>query len=401
MPATSRKPADRRRRRAPARIESLATLPLFFTLEGRRVVVAGGSDAAAWKAELLAAAGAEVHVFAEQLEETFSTLVSNGTVKGSIVHHRRIWSVDCFEGAALAIADAANEGEARAFYCAARSAGVPVNVIDTPRYCEFQFGSIVNRSPVVIGISTNGVAPILGQAIRRRIETMLPLSLRDWAALAGRIRKRVLTNLSAGAERRRFWERFTAQAFSADTTPETFEFEGLAEFLEDADNAPGGKVSLVDVCPGDVENLTLKAMRLLQSADVILFDDEIEDAVLELARREAERISVGRCDNSNSVARERAFDLMVTLVRQKKHVVRLKSAGADGFSSSSKDVKRLIEASVQVTHIPGVAGNTFGDPEPDQAIIKSDQRPLSGTLAQSGQTNKLPEKSSPQLLSFN
>ncbi|MEL7528453.1 MAG: SAM-dependent methyltransferase [Pseudomonadota bacterium] len=334
-------------------MEALASLPLFFPLRGRKVVLAGGTDAAAWKAELLAAAGAEVHVYADCLDETFAALLSSGSVKGRFVHHQRIWGTDCFEGAAMAIGDAASDGEAQAFYCAARAAGVPVNVIDRPAFCEFQFGSIVNRSPVVIGISTNGVAPILGQAIRRRVETLLPVGLRDWAALAGRVRASVLSTLSAGSERRRFWESFTDLAFSSRTVPDADDEHAVDALLDEAGAAHAGRVTIVGAGPGDAEHLTLKAMRTLQSADVILFDNQVDDTVLELARREAKRMLVGR-NGTPETAEEDIRDRMVMLARQGKHVVRLKSGDPVSCEDTQEDLKRLEDAGIPASLVPGV-----------------------------------------------
>ena len=201
-----------RRRKRPKRVEPLATLPVFYKLAGRRVILAGGSDAAAWKAELLAATGATVHVYAEELDDEFDKIIAASP--SSYVLHHRPWGSDAFEGMAVAIADAETMGEAQAFLCAGRAAGVPVNVIDKPAFCEFQFGSIVNRSPAVISVSTDGAAPILGQAIRQRIETLLPPSLPGWAQLARSIRAKVNARFEMGAQRRTFWERFVDQAFS-------------------------------------------------------------------------------------------------------------------------------------------------------------------------------------------
>ena len=148
----SRKPADA----APARMGALAKLPIFLDLQGKRAVLAGGSAAACWKAELLEAAGATVHVYALELSAEMAERI---TPDGRIIHHARPWAMDVFDGAAIALADLDGDEEARAFYCAGRAAGVPVNVIDKPAFCQFQFGSIVNRSPVIIGISTDGAAP--------------------------------------------------------------------------------------------------------------------------------------------------------------------------------------------------------------------------------------------------
>ncbi|WP_417684873.1 siroheme synthase CysG [Roseibium sp.] len=358
--STSRKPvevkAPVRTRSRPARMGALASLPVFFQLEGRKVLLAGGTDAAAWKAELLAATGAEVHVYAAgDLDPAMEKLLESGSVKGSFVRHDDPWSAKAFEGKALAICDAASDGEAQAFYCSARAAGVPVNVIDNPPFCEFQFGSIVNRSPVVIGISTNGVAPILGQAIRRRIETLLPLSLTGWAGLAGRIREHVLERLAPGPQRRRFWERFTEFAFSEREAPEA---EGDMLSLIEASVAPEGrgegKVTLVGAGPGGAEHLTLKAVRALQAADVILFDDLVADEVLELARREAKRMLVGKRGGRESCLQEDINNLMVDLAHKGKNVVRLKSGDPMVFGRAGEEIARLKSEGIPVAVVPGI-----------------------------------------------
>ncbi|MEM8541795.1 MAG: NAD(P)-dependent oxidoreductase, partial [Pseudomonadota bacterium] len=208
--------SSKQRTKSRERMAALATLPVFYKLEGKKTVVAGGSDAAAWKAELLAASGAEVHVYAEKLDPAFESLMSEPSVSGTYIWHQRPWASDIFKHTQIAICDADTEGEAQAFYCAARDAGVAVNVIDKPKYCEFQFGSIVNRSPAVISISTDGAAPILGQAIRRRIETLIAPSLAGWAHLAQNIRSSINDRLEMGAPRRAFWEYFVDRAFGAE-----------------------------------------------------------------------------------------------------------------------------------------------------------------------------------------
>lgn len=200
--STTPDPVDRRTRSQ--RIEALSTLPVFFDLTGKRVMMAGGSAAAAWKAELLAAAGAEVLLYtpAGEIGDEMAQLLCAGPAAGSLTHLDRPWGLDCFAHSALAVADCASDAEAKAFSCAAWAAGVPGNVIDRPDYCSFRFGTIVNRSPVVVGISTDGAAPILGQAIRSRIEMLLPPALAGWAKLAAAIRADVMARLEPGPLRR-------------------------------------------------------------------------------------------------------------------------------------------------------------------------------------------------------
>ncbi|ODN70812.1 siroheme synthase CysG [Methylobrevis pamukkalensis] len=355
MRVASRRPAEA----SPARMGRLAKLPVFFGLDGRRAIVAGGTAAAAWKAELLAAAGARVEVYAAEPEPEMLQLI---TGDDRFRLHARPWATDCFEGAVIAICDAETDAEAQAFACSARAAGVPHNVIDKPAFCAFQFGSIVNRSPVVIGISTDGAAPILGQAIRRRIETLVPQTLTAWAELAARVREHVTARLKPGAERRRFWERFSDLAFGpapgADVEATVRRLEDEAAGLG-ADG--GGRVTIVGAGPGDAEFLTIKAVRALQSADVILFDDLVSDDVLELARREAKRMLVGKRGGRESCRQEDINALMVSLAGQGRHVVRLKSGDPMIFGRAGEEIAELARANIPVEVVPGIsAGIALG-----------------------------------------
>ncbi|RDJ10338.1 siroheme synthase CysG [Rhizobium grahamii] len=348
------------RNEAPARMEPLAKLPVFWALEGKRVIVAGGSDAAAWKAELLAACGAEVHVYANELSDTFEKLILRGAEhpQGGLIHHCQAWDETSFAGAAIAVSDCEEDDEAKAFFDAARIAGVPVNVIDKPAFCQFQFGSIVNRSPVVVSISTDGAAPILAQAIRRRIETLLPQALKGWAGLAQSLRDRINERLAPGPLRRAFWETFVDRAFSSSDTPE----EGVggqllaqAERLREAPaHSSRGRVTLVGAGPGDAELLTLKAVRALQAADVILFDDLVSSEVLELARREAKRMLVGKRGGRTSCRQEDINAMMVKLAKAGKRVVRLKSGDPMIFGRAGEEIAHLDRENIPVDVIPGI-----------------------------------------------
>jgi uroporphyrin-III C-methyltransferase / precorrin-2 dehydrogenase / sirohydrochlorin ferrochelatase len=357
MHIVSMRPSDR----APARMAPLSVLPVFFGLQGKRAVVAGGSDAAAWKAELLMAAGAAVHVYAAAgaLGEEFTRLFGAGEREDRLVYHDRKWGDDSFEGATLAIADAETDAEGEAFRAAARATGVPVNIVDRAALSDFQFGSIVNRSPVVVGISTDGAAPILGQAIRRRIETLLPQSLAAWAKLAQKLRAAFNAQLRPDLERRAFWESFVDMAFGPAPTKddEINVMRGSGRFA--AAKAPRiGRVTMVGAGPGDAELLTLKAVRALQSADVILFDDLVSDEVLELARREAKRILVGKRGGRPSCRQDDINELMVKLAKAGKRVVRLKSGDPMIFGRAGEEIERLAAEGVPVDVVPGVTSAT-------------------------------------------
>ena len=345
-----RKPSEQ----APPRMASLATLPVFLGLEGRCAVVAGGTAAAAWKAELLAAAGADVRIFATEVSPEMEALLARGAAQGTLRLVRARWSADVLAGAAIAVADAEDDAEAAAFFDTARAAGVPVNVIDKPAYCQFQFGTIVNRSPVVVGISTTGAAPILGQAIRRRIETLLPPALALWGRLANSIREQVGARLSAGASRRAFWERFVDRAFGP--APSHDETAHLDRIINDVlrNGTSAGRVTLVGAGPGDAELLTLKAVRALQAADVILYDALVSDEVLELARREARRMLVGKRGGRESCRQDDINALMVRLARQGRHVVRLKCGDPMIFGRGGEEIDQLEQAGIPFEVVPGI-----------------------------------------------
>lgn len=346
---------DRTAKPSQQRVAPLATLPLFWSLKRKRVVVAGGSDAAAWKAELLAACGAEVHLHAPraELSDIFLGLIRRGAAHedGRLVHHDEFWHPGIFSGAAIAIADCDDDAEAEAFFNAADAAGVPVNVIDKPAFCQFQFGSIVNRSPVVVSISTDGAAPILAQAIRRRIEALLPPAIKGWATIAQTVRETVNARLNPGAARRTFWERFVDRAFLE--TPEEGVETRLMEELDclSATRSTIGRVTIVGAGPGDAELLTLKAVRALQAADVILFDETISNEVLELSRREAKRQFVGR---PASGGRDDIHDAVVELVLSGKRVVRLISGDPTASVGMREEFRLLESEGIPVEIVPGV-----------------------------------------------
>jgi uroporphyrin-III C-methyltransferase / precorrin-2 dehydrogenase / sirohydrochlorin ferrochelatase len=350
-PSTIRTPAPA----ALARIAPMATLPLFHKLGGRKAVVAGDSDGAVWKAELLAASGAAVHVFAPQNSDAFSPLVG-GDVPGSVHVLARNWVPADLEGAALAIADARSDEEAEAFAFAAHSAGAVVNIIDRPAFCDAQFGTIVNRSPLLVAISTDGAAPVFGQFIRARIEALLPQGLKSWAQAARDWRPLIQARDLSFAARRQFWERFSARALqSPDVKPQTIDREAMMKALDCLEVAPpSGRVTLVGAGPGDPDLLTVKAIRALQSADIILYDDLVSAEVLEQARREAKCMLVGKTGHGPSCRQSDISALMVKLALGGKHVVRLKSGDPLIFGRATEEIAACRAAGIAVSIVPGI-----------------------------------------------
>jgi len=342
--------------RAPAELRStrmgvLARLPAFFALQDKRVIVGGGSAAAAWKAELLSAAGARVEVFAPEPGEELLALAA-APPHGAIVVQPRAWRADDFAGAAMAVADCVDDDEAAAFAAAARAAGVPVNVIDRPAFCDFSFGAIVNRSPLVIGISTDGAAPVFSQAIRAKIEVLIPKGFARWAEAARAWRPRVQALTLPFRARRNFWERFTQRAVTApNTVPSEPE---LADLLAGATAQQHGSVTLVGAGPGDAELLTLRAVRALQSADVILFDDLVSSDVLDFARREAKKMLVGKTGHKPSCRQDEINALMVSLAKAGRRVVRLKGGDPLIFGRADEEIAACRAAGIAVDVVPGI-----------------------------------------------
>src|SRR5215218_1370279 len=348
----SRSPIEAR----PQCMEPLARLPVFFALSGKHAMLAGGTPAAAWKAELLSAAGAEVDVLAVELSDEM--LVLEGEPPGGlIVVHLRRWEPQDFEGAAIAVGAFDYDDEAERFVAAARAAGVPVNVIDKPAFCDFSFGSIVNRSPLVIGISTDGGAPVFAQAIRAKIEALIPRGFAHWAEAARRWRSAVKSSGLSFAGRRKFWQHFTAHALARpNQEPAQSDFDALLALTRQQGAAiEHGSVTLVGAGPGDPELLTLRAVRALQSADVILIDDLVAPGILDFARREAKKMLVGKTGFAPSCKQEEINALIVSLAKCGKRVVRLKGGDPLIFGRAGEEVAVCRTAGIAVEVVPGIS----------------------------------------------
>ena len=344
--SASRKPLEVR----PERMARLARLPVFLALEGKRCVLVGDGHAVDWKLELLEAAGAQVQRY---------------TVDA--------WTAGDLRGAAIAVGGFEDDDQARRFSDAARAVGVPVNVIDRPAFCDFSFGAIVNRSPLVIGISTDGAAPVFAQAIRAKLEALLPKGFANWAAAAGRWRSAVKASGLSFSGRRKFWQVFTAHAVTnpgSDPTQSDFE-RFIAEVKGLGSAVENGSVTLVGAGPGDPELLTLRAVRALQSADVILFDDLVSRDVLDFARREARKMLVGKTGFGPSCKQEDINALMVGLAKQGKRVVRLKGGDPLIFGRAAEEIAACKAANIFVDIVPGItaaqgAAATLGLPLTDR-----------------------------------
>jgi uroporphyrin-III C-methyltransferase / precorrin-2 dehydrogenase / sirohydrochlorin ferrochelatase len=340
-----------------ARIAPLASLPLFHQLEGKKLVLIGNGQAVKWKAELLAATGAHVFWYQGCAFEQAEVAHVPAELGENTYIHSRVWCQQDLQHACFVVADAQDEAEALALQAAARAHNVPLNIIDKPAYCDFQFGSIVNRSPLVIGISTNGVAPALGQLIRGQMETLLPHGISAWLEAARTWRPWLKAHEPQFARRRQFWGRFAAFALQhALRAPSLADRDALVAQAHDALVSPlSGRVALVGAGAGDPELLTIKALRALQNADVILYDDLVSAEILDYARREAERISVGKKGHGASCRQEDINKLMVQLAAQGKYVVRLKGGDPSIFGRAGEELAACAKAHIPVQIIPGIS----------------------------------------------
>ncbi|MBN8964313.1 MAG: uroporphyrinogen-III C-methyltransferase [Rhizobiales bacterium] len=339
----------------PSRMAKLARLPVFLALTGRRAIVAGNTAAAAWKAKLLSAAGAKVEVYAPDPDDEL-LMLSAGAASSSIILHRRNWTASDFAGAAIAVGACDDDAQAQYFAEAARAAGVPVNVIDKPRFCDFAFGAIVNRSPLVIGISTDGAAPVFGQAIRAKLEALIPRGFARWAEAARLWRGDVQSSGLSFNARRRFWQLFTERAVTnPGRDPQSSDFDRLlADAKADSPRVERGSVTLVGAGPGDPELLTLRAVRALQSADVILFDDLVSPEVLEFSRREAKKMLVGKTGHGPSCKQSEINQLMIGLAKSGRRVVRLKGGDPMIFGRAGEEIAACRRARIAVEVVPGI-----------------------------------------------
>jgi uroporphyrin-III C-methyltransferase / precorrin-2 dehydrogenase / sirohydrochlorin ferrochelatase len=347
-----RKPREAR----PDRMAKLARLPVFLALEGKRALLAGGRAGAAWKAELLSAAGARVDVYAGEVSDEMRQMAADAP-GGAITIIERAWAANDLKDAVVAIGAFEDDDSAATFAAAARAAGVPVNVIDRPAFCDFSFGAIVNRSPLVIGISTDGAAPVFAQAIRAKLEALLPNGFAQWAAAAGKWRNAVKLSGLSFSGRRKFWQVFTAHAVrNPEAEPAQADFERfIAEVKSFGVAVENGSVTLVGAGPGDPELLTLRAVRALQSADVILFDDLVSREVLDFARREARKMLVGKTGFGPSCRQEDINALMVGLAKQGKRVVRLKGGDPLVFGRAGDEIAACKAANISVEIVPGIS----------------------------------------------
>ncbi|MEQ8936535.1 MAG: siroheme synthase CysG [Amphiplicatus sp.] len=331
------------------------SFPVFIDLQGKRVVVAGGGAAALAKARLAISAGAEVFLVGRAIQPETETAIDG---KAALIGRDAVRGD--FAAATLAFIAEEDDVRVRELAEAARSEGALVNAVDRPELSDFIVPSIVDRGEVVVAVSTGGAAPVLGQRIRAAIERLLPQRLGDLASFARSFRRAVAGKVPPPA-RRAFWEAVfdgpIAARFLAGDAARANEAM-IAKLNAPQADESAGVVHIVGAGPGDPELLTLKAHRLLQEADVILYDRLVSDEILSLARRDAERLYVGKAKSNHAVPQEEIEQRLIALAKQGKRVVRLKGGDPFVFGRGGEELGALKEAGVPVFVTPGVTAAT-------------------------------------------
>jgi len=326
-------------------------LPLFAAVKDRPVLVIGGGEIAARKIAFLRRAGAHVQVVAQRLEPQLQQLADAQSLHWLATE----FDESQLDAVFLVIAATNDSALNRRVFDAANARHRLVNVVDDQPLCSFIFPSIVDRSPLLVAISSGGNAPVLARLLREKIEALLPGNLGRMAEVAGRWRTRIKAFRRTTDERRRFWEtafrgRFASLMAAGD--------EPAAEKALEAELAQpgsgGGEIILVGAGPGDAGLLTLRGLQVIQQADVVFYDHLVSDAVLELVRRDAEKICVGKRAGSHAVAQHDTNRMLVDAAREGKTVVRLKGGDPFIFGRGGEELQAAAVAGIPFQVVPGV-----------------------------------------------
>ena len=328
--------------------------PVFLNLRQRDCIVIGGGEVASRKISLLLDAGAYVTVYSPVLGETLRRWAEEGKIRHVAQEFRPEMLKDC----ALVIAATDDIAVNRRVSEAAKANGIPVNVVDQPDLCTFIMPSIIDRSPVTIAVSTGGRSPVLARLIRARLETLIPAGYGSLARLVTGFRDKVKQKFKHPPRRRQFWEevlqgRIAELVYSGqDKAAE----KALQERLDtvDGNKPPVGEVYLVGGGPGDPDLLTFRALRLMQQADVVVYDRLVSPAVLELVRRDAERVYAGKERDNHALPQEDINHLLVRLAKEGKRVVRLKGGDPFIFGRGGEEIDTLAAEGIPFQVVPGI-----------------------------------------------
>lgn len=329
-------------------------LPVAWRLQGNTALVVGGGEVALRKARLLARAGARLRVVAPDIEPELAELVEQGG--GEL--RRDTYSADALDGVSLAIGATDDMAINQQLHDDACARSIPVNVVDNPPLCTFIFPAIIDRDPILISISSGGASPVLARWLRAKIETMLPARLGELATLMGEYRARLAQKLPAIGARRQFWETAlespaAEQALAGKLSEARSSLEAAID-AADTKKLMQGEVYLVGAGPGDPDLLTFRALRLLQKADVVLYDRLVSPQVMEMARRDAELIYVGKARDKHTLPQDNINDLLVHYAQQGKKVCRLKGGDPFIFGRGGEELDKIVDAGIPFQVVPGI-----------------------------------------------
>lgn len=339
-------------------------LPLFHNLQDRRCVIVGGGAIALRKIRPLLEAGANIDLIAPDISSAIQQLAAtpytdeerNQIEKYPLTLHQRVFNNDDLSGAVLVIAATNIRLLNQQISSQAQKLNIPVNVVDQPEFCTVIFPAIVDRSPIEIAISSSGKAPVLTRMLRTHLESTIPTGYGKLAELAGRYRQQVKAKISDSLGRKAFWE----EVFSGDIAELVFsEKLDIAEHrLQKKLAAPKGsnlgEVYLVGGGPGDPDLLTFRALRLMQKADIVLYDRLVSKEVLALVRRDAELIYVGKTAGNHPVTQGNINDKLVELAKQGNRVLRLKGGDPFIFGRGGEEIAHLSEHGIPFQVVPGI-----------------------------------------------
>ncbi len=327
-------------------------LPLFHNLRGARVLVVGGGEIALRKSRLLADSGAVLRVVAPEIGAEVRELIERSGGEEIL----RGYTESDLNGCVLIIAATDDEPLNAQVSADARQRGVPVNVVDAPALCSVIFPAIVDRSPLVIAVSSGGDAPVLARLIRAKLETWIPPTYGHLAGLAARFRHQVKGLFPNVQQRRAFWEDvFQGPIADRQLAGQGAEAERLLQAKIDGDApATTGEVYLVGAGPGDPDLLTFRALRLMQQADVVLYDRLVAPAILDLCRRDADRVYVGKQRADHALPQDQINQQLVDLAKQGKRVVRLKGGDPFIFGRGGEEIEELAAHGIPFQVVPGI-----------------------------------------------
>lgn len=328
--------------------------PIFLRLQGKAALVVGAGEVAARKTRMLLRAGARVTVVAPELGSVLHDCVRSGAAR----HRQEAFSAEALNGVSLVIASTGDQALNARVADLCHQRGIPVNVVDDPELCSFIVPAVVDRSPLVIAIGSGARAPVLARYWRARIEALVPAAFGRLADLAGRYRTRVKARLKSAPQRLRLWEAAfegvpASRTLAGDMHGARLSLENLLDRYADRGDV-AGEVYLVGAGPGDPDLLTFKALKLMQQADVVLYDRLVAPAVLELVRRDAERVFVGKRQGCHTLPQEELNALMARLAHAGKRVLRLKGGDPFIFGRGGEEIQHLAAEGIPFQIVPGV-----------------------------------------------